>query len=91
MPIIPVGAIKLNAVGGGAAFAAGGEPDREALERELMKVEQYVEMVLHYQRLEGDGKDLVLREYPLERIGQSGPEKVALLFIYKRIQLLGES
>lgn len=61
--------------------------DREVLGRELMKVEQYVEMVLHYQRLEGDGKDLVLREYSLEKIVNQALKKVAPLFIYKRIQL----
>ena len=46
-----------------------------------------MEMVLHYQRLEGDGKDLVLREYSLEKIVNQALKKVAPLFIYKRIQL----
>ena len=35
--------------------------DVRALKRELLKTSQYVEMALSYQRMEGDGNDLVIQ------------------------------
>lgn len=43
-------------------------PRRGELEMELLKIGQYVEMVLSYLRLDSDSTDYVLREYPLDDI-----------------------
>ena len=43
-------------------------PHRGELEMELLKIGQYVEMVLSYLRLDSDSTDYVLREYPLDDI-----------------------
>ena len=43
----------------------GAEPDRAAVSAELFRIEQYVEMVLSYQRLGSDTVDLVLRRVEL--------------------------
>lgn len=63
------------------------EPDRSELNRELYRIQQYVEMVLQYQRLEGKSDDLVLREYRLEGIVKQALKKTAVLFRHKDIAL----
>lgn len=63
------------------------EPDRAALEQELFKTEQYVEMVLQYQRLGGNARDLILQEYSLEALVRQAVKRTATLFIHKRIAL----
>lgn len=63
------------------------EPDRSALEQELFKTEQYVEMVLQYQRLGGVSRDLMLQEYSLEGLVRQAVKRTATLFIHKRIAL----
>lgn len=67
------------------------ETDRRAMELELLKAEQYVEMALQYQRMAGGTKDLVLREYRLEQLVKQAVKKTAPLFIYKKLGLeIGE-
>jgi len=56
-----------------------------ALEQELFKTEQYVEMVLQYQRLGMDTKDLVLQEYSLDALVKQALKRVSTLFIHKNI------
>ena len=46
----------------------GEAPDRAAVSAELFRIEQYVEMVLSYQRLGSDTVDLVLRRVELDRV-----------------------
>lgn len=64
--------------------------DREdsfALLEELFKIEQYVEMVLHYLRLESMSSDLELREYDLYSIVKQAVKKYSVLFINSGLTL----
>lgn len=58
-----------------------------ALELELLKVEQYVDMALQYQRLDNGSKDLRIASYQLENMIKQVIKKIAPLFIYKKIRL----
>ena len=62
-------------------------PSRTELEVELFRIEQYVQMVLGYLRLDSDSSDYVLRRYDLDAILRSCVRKYARLFILKRIEL----
>ena len=62
-------------------------PRRGELETELLKIRQYVEMVLSYLRLDSDSTDYVLREYPLDDILRQAVRKFAKMFILKKISL----
>ncbi|MFR2848730.1 MAG: ATP-binding protein [Hungatella hathewayi] len=65
--------------------------DRPAMEQELFKMEQYVDMALQYQRLDKSGRDLVLQEYELEGLVKKAVKGLAAVFIYNRAALeLGE-
>lgn len=55
------------------------------LSQELLKLEQYVEMALQYQRLGSGFDDLVLQAYPLERLCREAIKRTAPLFIHKKI------
>lgn len=69
----------------------GTEPDGAAVSAELFRIEQYVEMVLSYQRLGSDTVDLVLRRVELGRVVRGCVRKFAGLFIMKKLPLeLGE-
>ena len=57
------------------------------LEMELFKIEQYVECVLQYLRLENMSNDLVLRKYELDDIIKQAIRKNAKMFIRKKIIL----
>lgn len=57
----------------------------EQLSTELFKVEQYVEMVLGYLRLESTSTDYVLKKYDLDGIIRQAVRKYARLFIGKKI------
>lgn len=61
------------------------EPDTRALEQEILKAEQYVEMALQYQRMAGNTTDLVLAEYDLSKLVKQAVKKTAPLFIYKKL------
>ena len=65
----------------------GGGPRRDELEVELLKIRQYVEMVLSYLRLGSDCTDYVLREYDLDGIVRQAVRKFARMFILKKITL----
>lgn len=54
---------------------------------ELFKVEQYVEMVLSYLRMNSDATDYLIRKYELESIVKHSVKKYAPLFIRKKIKL----
>ena len=67
------------------------QPDTGLMEQEVFKIQQYVEMVLGYQRLEGENADLILQEYPVEALARQAVKRVSLLFIHKKVGLsLGE-
>lgn len=57
------------------------------LSSELFKIEQYVEMVLSYIRLDNSGNDFVIKEYDLDDIVRQAIRKYAPLFIRKKIAL----
>lgn len=60
------------------------------LMEELLRIEQYVEMVLCYLRLDSDSTDYVIKEYDLDRILRQVIRRYAASFIRKRIKLTYE-
>lgn len=63
--------------------------NRELLE-ELQRIEQYVEMVLCYLRLDSSSTDYVIQKYDLDDIVRQAVRKYASQFIRKKIKLLYE-
>lgn len=61
--------------------------ENKALQMELFKIEQYVEMVLGYLRIEDSSSDLVLQNYSLDNIVKQSIRKYAAMFIRKNISL----
>ncbi len=57
------------------------------LEEDLMKIEQYVEMVLMFLRLESDYTDYIFKEYELDRIVKDCVKKFSKQFIRRKIRL----
>lgn len=62
-------------------------PNKAALEAELLKIGQYVEMVLSYVRLGSDSTDYVLRTVELDPLVRQAVRKFSGLFILKKIHL----
>lgn len=62
-------------------------PENKELMDELFKIEQYVEMVLCYLRLDSVSSDYVIREYDLDNIIRQAVRKYAPRFIRKKIKL----
>lgn len=60
---------------------------RGQIELELLKVEQYVDMALQYQRLEDHTNDLHIAKYEISDMVKQVIKKIAPLFIYKKIRL----
>ena len=65
-------------------------PANQELLSELFRVEQYVEMVLYYVRLDEDASDLVIEECSLDKIIRQAIRKYAGQFIRRRIRLVYE-
>ena len=59
----------------------------EDLLDQLFKIEQYVEMVLQYLRMESESSDLIIKRHSLDKIVKQAVKKYAKLFIRKRISL----
>lgn len=57
------------------------------LSMELFKIEQYVEFVLQYLRLESMSSDIVLKKYSLDDIVKQAVRKYARMFVRKKIKL----
>lgn len=57
------------------------------LSEELQRIEQYVEMVLCYLRLDSDSTDYVLKEYELDELIRQAVRKYAASFIRKKLRL----
>lgn len=55
---------------------------------ELFKIEQYVEMVLHYLRIESPASDFAFGRYKLENVVRPAIRKYARIFIQKKIGLV---
>lgn len=62
-------------------------PDRDALGIEMLKIEEYVEMVLSYLRLGSDTTDYVLRHCELDDIIREAVRKYARVFIARKIRM----
>ncbi len=60
---------------------------RREAEAELFKIEQYVEMVLQYLRLNSSINDFVLKEYSLDSMVRQAVHKYAPMFIRKGLAL----
>lgn len=60
---------------------------RKECEGELFKIEQYVEMVLQYLRLNSSVNDFVLQEYSLDDMILQAVHKYAPMFIRKKLTL----
>lgn len=58
-----------------------------ALREELRRIEQYVEMVLCYLRLDSNSTDYVIREYDLDEIVKQAVRRHAATFIRKKLRL----
>ena len=54
---------------------------------ELFQIEQYVEMVLHYIRLDSFGNDLMIQEYALDDLIRESIRKFSSLFINRNVRL----
>jgi signal transduction histidine kinase len=54
------------------------------LSAELFKIEQYVEMVLQYLRLDSTSTDFILKRYKLDDVVRQAVRKYAKLFIQKK-------
>lgn len=54
---------------------------------DLFRIEQYVEMVLMFLRLDSDATDYVIRDYDLDKIVKQAVRKFASQFIRKKIRL----
>lgn len=65
-------------------------PESAALLEELTRIEQYVEMVLNYLRLDSESTDYVIREYDLDGIVKQAVRKYAAQFISRRLPLVYE-
>ena len=61
--------------------------ENQELSMELFKIEQYVEMVLQYLRLDSDSTDFIIQRYELDDIVKPVVRKYAKQFIRKRITL----
>lgn len=61
--------------------------EQRALLEQLQSVEQYVEMVLGYLRLESPSSDYVIRNYALDDIVRQAVRKYASQFIRRRLRL----
>ena len=61
--------------------------EHRELSAELFRIEQYVEMVLSYLRLDSDSSDYVFQEYELDSIIRQAVHKYAPLFVRKKLKL----
>lgn len=57
------------------------------MKMELFKIEQYVDMVLTYVRMENMSSDLVFTRYPLDKLVRQAVRKYSQMFILRRIKL----
>lgn len=78
---IPISSIRLRLSPVDSAFG------RE-LSMDVQRIEQYVEMVLCYLRLDSDSTDYVIQEYDIDHIIRQAVKKFASQFISKKIQFI---
>ncbi|ATD54326.1 sensor histidine kinase [Clostridium chauvoei] len=61
--------------------------EKNMMKQELFKINEYVDMVLYYVRLENLSYDLKLQEYSLKEIIKGAIKKYSATFVYKKIAL----
>lgn len=66
---------------------SGEYAEQEELSYELFEIEQYVEMVLGYFRINAESNDFILKRYDLDSIVRQAIRKYAKTFIRKKISL----
>lgn len=76
----PIAAMRL-------LLQAGDHSSTDDLNLELFKIDNYVEMVLHYLRIEGPATDFVFKQHNLDDLVKQAVRKYARLFISKKLQL----
>jgi hypothetical protein len=62
-------------------------PNTKALQNELFKVEQYVDMVLSYLRIDSKSTDFVIKSYSLDSIVKGAIKKYAKPLILKKVSI----
>ena len=65
-------------------------PLTRKLTNDLYRIEQYVEMVLTFLRLNSDSTDYVFKEYDLDNIVKSAVKKFSSEFIGRKLRLIYE-
>lgn len=75
----PIAAVKL--------LLSEKEPDWRSIKREVFRVEQYVDMALQYQRMEGEAKDLVLQNASIQKMVRQTLKKLSSIFVYKKLHV----
>ena len=76
----PIAAMRLNLQNEDSSLS-------RKLSADLFRIEQYVEMVLMYLRLDSDASDYVIREYEVDKIVRGAVKKFSSEFINRRIHL----
>ena len=66
------------------------DPDSHALQDDLMRIEQYVDMVMAFLRTETPGNDLVFMSFDSDKIIRECVRKLSSQFIRKHIRLIYE-
>lgn len=79
--------IKTPIAAMGLVLQQRAEPGDRELEQELFRIEQYVEMVLSYLRLDSEYTDFVFKSREIDLIIKSSVRKFAGQFIRKRLSL----
>lgn len=62
-------------------------PQNAGLLQQMLKIERYVDMVLHYLRMENMSSDLKLQEYNVLQLVQKAVKQDSSVFIYRKISL----
>lgn len=86
-PIAAMGLLLQSLPSGDDGSTAQSMEQNRELAIELFKIEQYVEMVLQYLRLESPSSDFVLKRYALDDIVRQAVRKYAKMFIRRKISL----
>ena len=79
----PIASMRLNLQNEDSALS-------RKLSADLFRIEQYVEMVLTFLRLNSDSTDYVIKEYDLDNIIKSAVKKFSHTFFAKKISLIYE-
>lgn len=79
----PIASMRLQLQSEDTAFS-------RKLSSELLRIEQYVEMVLAFLRLDSDFNDYILKEHNIDTIIKQAIKKFASEFITRKIQLIYE-